>query len=252
MRNRSLIVKILQSLAAAGLLLAVACDDSSHVFNPTPVVVHGDGSVREETRAIGSFTRIDLQGVGVLKIQQGAREELVIRAEGNLLEYLQAEVSGGELLIWKDAVTLFNTRPIEYQLTVVDLERVALTGGGGIEGSNLDTGPLTLRFSGAGSIELDDLNAPSVDVESSGVGNVTLSGSVQEQTIELNGMGNYDGRDLDSAEADVRLTYGGSATVRVRDRLDVTIDWSGSVYYIGDPVITSDIGGSGELVKIAG
>ena len=51
-------------------------------------------------------------------IQQGVRGQLRVRAD------LQA----GELVIWKNGVTLLNTHLVEYHLTVVDLERVALTG----------------------------------------------------------------------------------------------------------------------------
>jgi hypothetical protein len=159
-------------------------------------------------------------------------------------------VQAGELRIWKDGVTLWNTRPIEFHLTVVDLERAALTGAGQIRGSNLDTGALELLLSGVGSVEFVDLNALTLDVESSGVGDVILSGSVQEQTVKLRRMGNYDGRDLESAEADVLIADGGSATVRVRDHLKSTIHGSGSVYYIGDPVVDSNIHGSGDVVKI--
>jgi hypothetical protein len=185
-------------------------------------------------------------------IQPGVREELRVRAEENLIEYLQAEVQAGELVIWKDPVTLLNTRPIEYHLTVVDLDRVALTGAGQIQASNLDTGPLAVGLSGAGGVEIVDLSAPRLDVETTGVGGVTLSGSVHEQTIRLGGMGDYDGRDLSSSVADVLITYEGSATVRVQDHLTVTINGSGNVYYIGDPVVDSTINGSGTVVKIGG
>jgi hypothetical protein len=145
-----------------------------------------------------------------------------------------------------------NTRPIEYHLTAVNLDRVALTGAGGIRASNLDTGPLAVVLTGVGDVELMDLNAPGLDVESTEVGDVTVSGSVHEQTIRLGGMGNYDGGDLTSSVADVHIAHGGSATVRVQDRLTVTIRGSGNVYYIGDPVVDSSITGSGAVVKIGG
>jgi hypothetical protein len=249
MKTRSSVALL---LVAGAMLLAAACSDSDRIFHSTPGVVHGDGNVVEESRAIGACSSLDHGGVGIVQIQQGVGEQLRVRAEENLLDYLNTDMQGGELVIWKDGVTLLNTRPIEYDLTVVDLDRVALTGAGQIQASNLDTGPLALKLSGAGNIELVDLNAPRLDVDASGVGDVILSGSVQEQTIRLRGMGNYDGRDLTSAMADVQIAYGGSATVRVQDHLTVTINGSGNVYYIGNPIVDSSINGSGAVVKIGG
>jgi hypothetical protein len=250
MKTRRCIVVLL--LAVGAVLSAAACSDSDHIFNPAPAAVHGNGNVVEQTRAIGAFSSLDLQGVGNVYIQQGAREQLRIRAEENLLEYLWAEVQAGELAIWKDGVTLLNTQPIEYHLTVVDLERVALTGAGRIHGSNLDTGPLTLALSGVGNVEFVNLNAHWLDIESSGVGDVMVSGSVHEQTIRLRGLGKYDGRDLTSIVADVRIANGASATVRVQDHLSATINGSGNVYYIGNPIVESSVSGSGDVVKVGG
>jgi len=51
-------------------------------------------------------------------------------------------------------------------------------------------------------------------------------------------------------DAVVTLSSMGSATVRVSGTLDVTISGSGTVYYIGNPVITSNITGTGSLQKI--
>jgi hypothetical protein len=50
--------------------------------------------------------------------------------------------------------------------------------------------------------------------------------------------------------ADVRIGSGGSATVRVQDHLSATINGSGNVYYLGDPIVESSISGSGGVVKI--
>lgn len=247
MNKRSLAALL---LAVGAVVFATACDDHDSYFDPWPDVVHGDGNVVEESRTVGGYERIDHGGVGHLYIQPGAREELRVRAEENLIDYLKTEVQAGELVIWKDPVTLLNTRPIEYHLTVGNLDRVALTGAGQIEASDLVTGPLAVVLSGAGNIDLVDLSAPSLDVRTSGVGGVTTSGSVHMQTIRLGGMGDYDGRDLTSSVAEVLITYGGSATVRVQDHLTVTINGSGNVYYIGDPVVDSTINGSGAVVKI--
>lgn len=247
MKSRSTFVLLLLAV-----LTSIACSDTHHVIRPAPIVVDGDGIVVEETRPVPECVGVTLEGFGQLYIQQGSRTELTIRAESNLMEYLQAEVQGGNLVIWKDGATLVNTYPIEYHLTVADLQEAALTGAGGIHGNDIAAGHLSLRLTGVGSIEFVNLTAQSLDVEDSGVGDVTVSGAVAHQTIELKSFGNYDGAGLESDRADVQILNTGSATVRVRDSLNATINGSGSVYYIGNPSITTTITGPGTIVALGG
>jgi hypothetical protein len=239
-------------LAVAVLSCVTACSEPDRIIHANPDVIDGNGHVVEESRTIGSFSGVELRGIGDVYIQQGPLEQLSIRAEENLLPYLHAEVRSGELLIWKDAATLRPTRRVEFHLTVVNLGRLAMDGAGGIHAAGLATGPLALDLSGAGSIEISDLEAPSVHLDSTGVGLVTLSGTVQQQSIRLEGSGGYSGGDLASREADIVITGVGSATVRVEDRLTAAIGGSGSVYYIGDPAVDSSISGSGRVVRIDG
>lgn len=240
------------SMAVGALFLATSCSDVDRTVHPNPDFVEGNGIVVEESRAVGGFDRITLQGFGRVYVQQGSQENLRIRAEENLIQYLRTEVRGDELVIWKDGVTLKNSAPIEFHVTVTGLERIALTGAGNIEASNLDTGPLDLRLTGAGNIQIAGLNASSLDVEITGVGNVIVSGSAGELAVRLRSLGDYDGTNLETADAQVLIADSGSATVRVRDHLQATINGSGDVYYIGDPTVDSRISGSGEVVNLGG
>ncbi len=237
---------------AAAAVLAPACTEHDVVVNPPsftpPANIVGNGNVVEQTRTVGSFDRITVTGVGNLEIRQGAREELRVRAEENLLEHVKTDVNAGELLIWVPGGTsLRTTQPIEYHITVTDLRRVTVTGVGQVRASSLDVGSLALMRTGVGSFRFDDLRASQLTVDAGGVGEFRLSGSVQTQTVTLRGIHDYLAGNLLSHEADVRVSDRGSATLRVRDRLDATITGSGSIYYYGDPTVTSVITGSGRL-----
>ncbi len=239
-------------LLAAAAALATACTEHDVVVNPPsftpPTNIVGNGIVVEETRTVGSFDRITVTGVGNLEIRQGAREELRVRAEENLLDLVKTDVNGGELLIWvADGTRFLTTQPIEYHLTVTSLSRVTVTGVGTVRARNLDVGSLTLTRTGVGSFDFDDLRAGQLTVEAGGVGEFRISGSVQTQTVTLRGIHDYMAGDLLSNQADVRIGNLGSATLRVRDRLAAKITGSGSVYYYGDPTVTSVITGSGHL-----
>ena len=184
-------------------------------------------------------------------MEQGATESLLVRAEDNLLPYLTTEVQGGVLSMRTAGnVDLRETRPIEFFLTVVDLDRFEFTGVGDAELQDLVLDDLVLRSSGIGTVRLSRLDAARLDVQLSGIGSVSANGVVGEQIIRVGEFGDYEAAALPSLVTTVTLTGSGAATVNVRDRLDATILSIGSVYYLGDPVLTTSISGTGRVVKI--
>ena len=217
--------------------------------------VSGSGVVAEEDRIVIGITGVVLAGEGNLYIEQGAAEELIVRAEENLLPYILTEVQDGILKIrTRSNVSLEPTLPIEYHLTVVSLESVILSGAGDITISDLVTPQLALTLSGVGSIEVTNLEGDELDVVLSGVGNFDISGTVDVQRLNITGLGDYDASDLTSLDATIRIVGNDTqtATVRVSDMLTVTINGDGMVFYIGDPFVDSDITGSGSVQQIPG
>jgi hypothetical protein len=80
-----------------------------------------------------------------------------------------------------------------------------------------------------------------------GVGGITLAGQVTRQTVLISGVGDYEAEQLQSTDADVTISGQGDATVAVSGTLDATISGIGSVFYVGNPVVTSDITGAGTV-----
>lgn len=243
------------------LLLAmtvfVACGGSSSSSSPigpvAPSDIVGSGNVVEESRAVSGFSSVDLSGVGRLSIEQTGSESLVVRAEDNLLRYIQTMVVGGELEIRTEpGVDLQATQSIEYRLTVDDLTAAQLSGVGRLVCDDLSTPRMNLDFSGVGGVVFTDLDAQQLEVDMSGVGDVRVTGRVTEQELHVSGVGDFKGQGLSSNRATVEITGSSSATVRVSNRLEVRIVGSGCVYYIGNPTIDSTTTGSGCVEKYSG
>jgi hypothetical protein len=240
MRKRTWIV-----LLAALVLAASGCLG----FKAVP----GSGEVAKETREVSDFSAVELATLGTLYIELGERSSLRIEADDNLIRYLETEVRGNTLKIEsRDRVSLLPREPIYYYLTVTDLEEVVLSGLGGIEISDaLDVPKLSIRISGGGSIEVEDLAADRFDVEITGLGDLYVDeGQVGAQDVLISGGGNYRARGLESDTAEIRVTGLGSATVQVREELDVTISGGGSVRYIGSPSVSQNVSGLGRVEQI--
>lgn len=201
-------------------------DGDGDVLEPKEEVV-GSGNLVVEPRAVAGFSAVLHSTEGSLEIVHGAAESLVVRAEDNLLPYLESVVSGTLLeLRTKGNVELVPTRPIEFELTVIDVEEIELAGVGSIDWSGIDRAGTSVFLSG--------------------VGDITMSGTVTDQAVSLSGVGDYMADQLTSTNADVSLCGTGDVTVWVSDVLDATICGTGSVYYYGAPTtVNKTITGTG-------
>lgn len=245
---------------AAGLvagLLICSCFGS-----PTEPLREVPGFAREhevvtETRQLSGIRGVLLPILADLEIEQGATESLWLETDKSMMPSLHSDVRGNGILeFWIDdellqLPTLHAVR-IDLRLTVRNLETIEVAGSGAIRASSLDVERLSLRSSAAGYLTLSELNAKSLEAEVAGTKPITVSGWVDKQIVRLAERGDYAGSGLESAEAEVRLSGSGSATVRVKDRLVVTITGSGCVRYLGSPAIENTIPGSGCVEQIAG
>jgi hypothetical protein len=196
---------------------------------------------------------LDLGFLCNLRIEQGTSESIWIRADETVLPFFETKVRAGVLTLRYPFDVDPSKRPpktLEIVLTVTDLASIELRDNSTVTTSRLSVDRLSLRSSGSGMILLSGLAAAALEVEIQAGGGVEVSGAVDRQNVLLTGLGGYDGRDLASREADIEISNAGSATVRVSDRLGATIRGSGSVFYLGDPVVESFISGSGQVVRL--
>ena len=254
-------------VAAAILLItvvSVACNSSTPtepVGGPGPVGpigpqgtgIDGSGVYLEENRPVSSFDGIRLLSVASVFVEQGSSEQVMVRAEDNVISHIQTRVSGGVLEITTESgISFDNTGPIQVFVTARDLGSLELEGVGEIQAMGLGFSRLDLSLNGTGSLDLSDAHGDRLEVRMDGVGEIEISGQVTEQKAEVFGIGDYKARKLQSLRADISVHSLGSATVRVSERLIATVRGSGSIYYHGNPIVESDITGSGIVVQAGG
>jgi len=234
--------------------------------------VRGSGTVAEETRTLNGVSGVDLALPGTLHIAMGNSESLRIEADDNLMAYIQTNVIMGKLVIEsRQGTNLRPTHPINYYLTVTELNSLVISSSGDIETENLQSGSFSITISSSGKVTISGLDCTSLHMKISSSGNtvienlmadsisVTISssgnldiqkGQVQQQEINISSSGEYHARDLESVSANVTLTSSGEATIRVSDHLTGRLSSSGNINYIGDPDINVSMTSSGRTVQI--
>lgn len=216
-------------------------------------LVRGSGKVITETREVSDFESVELNGIGELVITQGEQESLTIEAESNIVRRIETEVRGGMLIIeftrgfWGDIVP---TEPIKFEITMIEVASLNLSGAGRIYADSIDTDRLDIDISGVGDIIIDSLTADTLDLNLSGAGTIDLAGKVKVQQINLSSVGTYSAAGLESETARINLSGAGTASVWATKNLDVEISGLGNVEYYGNPSVTQDISGLGRLENL--
>lgn len=234
--------------------------------------IRGSGNVVEESREVSNIVGVELATMGTLHIELGEIESLQIEAEDNLLEYIQTSVRGGTLVInTQNNVNLRTTQPVNYYLTVTGLDTIRISSSGDVEAPDLEAERFSVIISSSGDLQMGDLEADTltVDINSSGSmrmgalhantldvdinssGHLDIAGGqVEKQNVISSSSGDYVARDLESDEAEVRISSNGSATIQVNDHLKANLSSSGDLYYIGSPTVDVRTTSSGDVEQI--
>ena len=234
--------------------------------------VRGSGNVIEESRAVSGVSSVELATLGNLIIELGDTESFRIEAEDNLMEHLETDVLAGKFRIkTKDRIRLNPTEPVNYYLTVTNLEAIKITSSGDIQAPDLEADKFSINISSSGDLEMGDLEAETLTVKISSAGNVTMGelhasalevninstgnldiagGRVKTQNITIGSSGNYTAQDMESEEADVRLSSAGSAYIWVEEELKAKLNSSGDLHYRGNPFVDADTNSSGDVIMI--
>lgn len=208
-------------------------------------------AVKQERREVANFDEVVLEGSGIITLEQGEGEGLVIEADESLLPKIKSEVVDGRLRLgmksWLDYLTLIGRPTIHYQVIIRQVHGVSISGSGKLEAGRLETDHLRLRVSGAADMKVTDLRSNDLETSYSGSGKASLSGAVQTHDIRISGSSEINAEEMGCKDARVRISGSGAVRVQASEKLDVHITGSGDVRYGGQPVITHHISGSGSV-----
>ena len=228
--NGSISSSVSSSSGSSGQASSSSSQVSSSSSSSAGNTAEEPSNVTSESRNVSGFEEVELQGVGNLSIQQTGSESLTVEAEEDVLPKIRSEVENDRLIIGPEPNTsIQTTQPINYELTVKDLN--------------------ALKVSGSGNVDAEDISTDELAVTTSGTGNVKISGEADSQGINISGSGSYQAEDLESKEVKVDVGGSGSAVVNVSDELDAKVSGIGSVEYIGDPTVNQDVSGIGAVRK---
>lgn len=189
--------------------------------------IQGSGVKKTETRKVGSFTRIRVEGSSDVDVKRGPMK-LSVTADDNLLQYIETKIEGNTLVIGAK-------KSISPKVgIVVDINMPTLDG---------------VAVEGSGDIRADDVKAAAFHASIAGSGDVWAAGSADSVDASIAGSGDVDLKKLPCKTAKASISGSGNIDIAVSDSLSASIAGSGDVTYSGNPRVTKSIAGSGDVRK---
>jgi hypothetical protein len=215
------------------------------------VAVEGSGVPASEERSVGGITEVNLSGSGNLVIVPADEPSLIITADENLLDYIEAKVSGKTLSIrTKAGYKLRPKTPIKYTLLTKRLDKIGVSGAGDATVEGWNGNALTATVSGAGTMTLRNVVCNSLTVNLSGAGNMKASGTARLFKAKVSGAGDIDATALEAADADVQISGAGDISLWATDKLKARVSGAGDVKYKGSPTVEKRVSGAGGVSAV--
>jgi hypothetical protein len=175
-----------------------------------------------------------------------------VEAEENLLPFIETIVENNKLQI--RTVSGYSLRPrrdIRIYVSAPLYGTISTNGSGNITGQDPinSNEAVDLRISGSGSIQVQ-LKVQKVSAEIAGSGSMNLSGTANEFKSGIYGSGDIKAGNLQTEKSWVAIAGSGNVEVFANNSLDVKVMGSGDVRHKGSAQITSEISGSGSIIKI--
>lgn len=194
----------------------------------------GGPTVITQKRELPAFSSISLSGVSTVKIHKGP-QEVLLTIDSNKANRYVTTVKDNRLYLgfkcnslsaWWDLV---NLKTCEVNITVPDLDGMAV--------------------SGAGRIITDDFLFDKLELKVDGTGEIKIQGIASELNVSCTGSGKVFSRNLRSNCGTINLIGASSVEVNIVEFMIVNIKGAGKLVYHGNPKIEKRISGAGEMRK---
>lgn len=192
-------------------------------------LIIGSGMSTTQVREIPEFNKISNIGVIDLNIAIGEAEHIEVTADNNIIGFVKTEVNNNKLKIHLDDDYNFNNINVSVSIMVPELKAISNRGTGRIDADGIN-------------------NQEGFEVFNEGTGRMSLSGNTNNLSIKIEGSGDISAFELYSTNCNTEIIGSGDLEISCSEELDVILEGSGNVFYKGNPVVHSNIDGSGEVI----
>ncbi len=244
-------------LFALGLVsAAVVCSSAQAWSWNKGERITGNGDIGTEARDTGAFDAVAMSGGFTVVIRQGSGNKVEVKADRNLLPYIETRVAEGskgrtlEIAPKKGVNISWANNPPVFTVEMPTLRAVAVAGSGTVKVEAMKTAGVDAAIAGSGDIRFANLDTERLGMKVSGSGDIVAAGRSASASVSISGSGDVKAAELAAEDVKVTIAGSGDAQVQATKKLHVSIAGSGDVKYVGSPEISSSIAGSGKVRRM--
>ncbi len=125
-----------------------------------------------------------------------------------------------------------------------------ISGSGNINAPYVKSGQTNIDIDGSGVCTVDSISLEKLDIDIDGSGGINLRGVCDYVDLRVEGTGELRAGDLFTKRYDIRVNGSGCAYINVSNELNIVVNGSGNIYYLGYPKITMTGSGNGGLINM--
>ena len=216
-------IHLLTAIALFGTLFTAGCTSA------WAATVQGSGVAKTETRDVGAFSLVRLDGSADVKVTIGEKPSLTISGDDNILPLIETTVKDNQLVITSHG-SISPKLPLKAEITTPSLTGFAING--------------------SGDVKIAGLNEKEFAASIRGSGDMTVTGAAESLKVDIKGSGDAKLDGLAAKKATVSVSGSGDVQVNATDSLTATVAGSGDVRYSGEPKeLVKSVAGSGSVQR---
>lgn len=188
----------------------------------------------------GAFDEVEVHGSAVVRLLQGAVDQVVVEGDEDLQGEVRLDVRDGRLNVRQSGSWKFwSPRRLQLIVTLRDLKRLSISGAADVLAAQpMKLGKVLIDVSGSGLVRFDKLQAQELRFSVLGAGVGQFAGAVDQLAITVSGKSDFRGEDLRAQVGRITVSGLGDVTVWAERELAISISGIGRVDYWGLPEVT--------------
>ncbi len=217
--------------------------------------IKGSGNIVSKTIEVGSISEIENIGVLNIFLTEGAKQEIRIETDDNIMQYVKYEVKNNKLTFSiKNDIENLNISPTKSNIYITS-NQISLISNVGVGEINIEkyniVNNLQIINSGVGSINSNNITGNNLVINNSGVGSINLKGTLDSLTLNHSGVGSINTEELATNTLSLHNSGVGNASLYAIKEISIESSGIGTIEFKGNPVVkTLDISGAGKIKNV--
>lgn len=211
--------------------------------------IKGNGIVETVERKTANYDRVTLIGSPDVELVSGIEGNITIKAESNIIPFVETIVKDNELIIrFKENHNYTTNKGVKIIVPIQDISNIALKGSGDIYGEHVfKDSNLNVSVNGSGDISIhvenDNLNAEVI-----GSGDIKIKGKTNRFNGKVEGSGDLEAKNLKAKSSNLQVNGSGDIESTTENEVNANLTGSGDIKVYGNPTkITKNVKGSGDI-----